>query len=207
VAGGTGTRMRSKVPKQFLIVDDEPIIIKTLRKFKSSYPDIQLIVVLPEDQFPRWKTLNEEYPFTNEVIVTSGGKTRTASVASGLSKIKGDGLVAIHDAVRPHVEPSIISSSFESAEKHGSGVAAVPMKDSIRELLPGKKSKARNRNNYVLVQTPQTFDVNKLKAAYEIIGDVPFTDDASVYENAGETVYLVEGSYSNIKITTPDDLK
>ena len=83
----------------------------------------------------------------------------------------------------------------------------MPMKDSIRELLPGKKSKARNRNNYVLVQTPQTFDIAKLKRAYSLIGDLSFTDDASVYENAGEDVFLVEGSYSNIKITTPEDLK
>lgn len=115
-------------------------------------------------------------------------------------------MVAIHDAVRPFVEVGTIVASFESAEKFGSGVAAIPLKDSIRELKSGKKSKALNRNNYILVQTPQTFDIAKLKEAYGSIGDSSFTDDASVFENSGEEVFLVEGSYSNIKITTPEDL-
>ena len=207
VAGGTGTRMNSKVPKQFLIVDDEPIIVKTFRKFRQAIPEIHLIIVLPNEQMARWEELSKQYSFIIEAEVVSGGATRTDSVAAGLDKIKSEGLVAIHDAVRPYVDLETILASFNSAEKNGSGVAAVPMKDSIRELFPGKKSKARNRNNFVLVQTPQTFDVMKLKKAYSLIQDATFTDDASVFENAGEEVFLVEGSYSNIKITTPDDLK
>ena len=207
VAGGTGTRMNSKVPKQFLIVDDEPIIVKTLRKFREAIPHISIIVVLPADQLSRWKSLADQFPFINDIAIAEGGDTRTASVVSGLSRINGDGIVCIHDAVRPYVELSTISASIESAKKFGSGVAAVPLKDSIREIFSGKKSAARNRNNYVLVQTPQTFDVRKLKNAYSKIEKQNFTDDASVYEYAGEEVYLVEGSYSNIKITTPDDLK
>ncbi|MEM9341144.1 MAG: 2-C-methyl-D-erythritol 4-phosphate cytidylyltransferase [Bacteroidota bacterium] len=207
VAGGSGTRMKSKVPKQFLIVDEEPIIIQTIRKFILAIPDLKLIVVLPPDEVSRWEKLKSHYPIIREVEIAMGGSTRTTSVLSGLSKIEGGGLVAIHDAVRPHVEPATIISSYESAEINGSGVAAVPLKDSIRELFPKKKSKARNRNNYVLVQTPQTFDIKKLKKAYAGIGDLAFTDDASVYEHAGEEVFLVEGSHSNIKITTPDDLK
>ena len=207
VAGGSGTRMKSKVPKQFLILDDEPIIIKTIRKFESAVPDIEVIVVLPKSQLDHWDNLVDQFPFVSKVLVTYGGDTRTDSVISGLAQIQEDGLVAVHDAVRPYVPTETILSSFASAEKFGSGVAAVPLKDSIRELYPGKKSKARNRSNFVLVQTPQTFDVARLKEAYAMIEDTIFTDDASVFENAGEKVYLVEGSYSNIKITTPDDLK
>lgn len=208
VAGGSGTRMNSHVPKQFLIVDDEPIIIKTIRKFKEAYTSIQIIVVLPEIHLSYWMDLAGQFPFIEKLTIAHGGESRTTSVLSGLSKIKeDDSLVAVHDAVRPFVDIHTIKASFESAEKFGSGVAAVPLKDSIRELYPGKKSEARNRSKYVLVQTPQTFKAGKLKEAYAKIGDKAFTDDASVYEHAGEEVFLVEGSYSNIKITTPEDLK
>ena len=207
VAGGSGTRMNSRVPKQFLIVNDEPIIIKTIRKFQEAIPGIRLVVVLPENQLPRWEDLRSDFPFIDEIVTVNGGETRTASVISGLNVIGDEGLVAVHDAVRPYVETTTINASFRSAEQFGSGVAAVPLKDSIRELYPKKKSKARNRNNYVLVQTPQTFRVGKLKEAYANRGGAAFTDDASVYEHSGEEVFLVEGSYSNIKITTPDDLK
>lgn len=207
VAGGSGTRMQSKVPKQFLIVDDEPILIKTIRKFIDAIADIEIVVVLPENQLPRWEELKKAFSFIANVAVVAGGATRTASVISGMNQIGENGLVAIHDAVRPYVEKGTIVSSFQSADKFGSGVAAVPLKDSIRKLYAGKKSKTRNRNNYVLVQTPQTFDVAKLKQAYSKIGKNSFSDDASVYENAGEEVFLIEGSYTNIKITTPGDLK
>lgn len=207
VAAGSGSRMKSKVPKQFLIVDDEPIIVKTIRKFKETVPTIRLIVVLPKIHLSYWDNLKIDFPFLDEVTIAIGGKTRSESVISGLAEINGNGIVAVHDAVRPYVTTSTIIASFASAETTGSGVAAVPLKDSIRELYPGKKSKTRNRNNFVLVQTPQTFDVSKLKAAYAKLGDLTFTDDASVFENAGEEVHLVEGAYSNIKITTPEDLK
>ena len=206
MAGGSGTRMQSKVPKQFLMVEDEPIVVRTIRKFYDAVPDIEIIVVLPESHISRWEALGNEFDFISNTTVTSGGDTRTASVLAGLKLTADEGLVAIHDAVRPYVSPETIVASFTSAGQHGSGVAAVALKDSIRELNPGKRSKALNRNNYVLVQTPQTFDVARLKAAYAKIGTASFTDDASVYEHAGEEVHLIEGSYSNIKITTPEDL-
>ena len=207
VAGGSGSRMQSRVPKQFLMVEDQPILVKTLQKFSDAIKGIEIIVALPQNQLDRWNGLREEFNFLTNIKATVGGETRTASVMAGLSLIEGDGLVAIHDAVRPYVTAETIVNSFESAEKHGSGVAAVPLKDSIRELNPGKTSRALNRNNYVLVQTPQTFDIEKLKKAYAAIGTSSFTDDASVFENAGEEVHLVNGSYANIKITTPEDLR
>ena len=132
--------------------------------------------------------------------------TRSASVLSGLALINKDGLVAVHDAVRPFVSDETITQSFKSADKHGSGVAVVSLKDSIRELI-NDESIARDRTNYVLVQTPQTFRVSELKLAYEKAGAGLFTDDASVYEAAGFSVSLVNGTYDNIKITTPEDLK
>lgn len=207
VAGGTGTRMQSEVPKQFLLHDGVPIIIKTIRAFKEADPSIQLIIVLPEEHMGHWETLLPTYPVVSEVSTTFGGATRSASVLAGLSLVHDDGLVAVHDAVRPFVDSETILESFASAEKHGSGVASVALKDSIRELDAEGSSKAMDRASFVLVQTPQTFRVHELKQAYQSVGDQSFTDDASVYEASGRVVHLIEGSYSNIKITTPEDLK
>ncbi len=205
VAGGIGTRMKSDVPKQFLRIDGEPIIVKSIRKFMSFERDLSIVIVLPEDHIKEWEAIKFQYFPDADFQLASGGLTRTASVMSGLALVN-DGLVAIHDAVRPFVTIETISASFRSAEEKGSGVAVVALKDSIREM-EGETSIARDRSNYVLVQTPQTFDVQKLKLAYEKAGVGLFTDDASVFEAAGNVVHLVEGSYDNIKITTPEDLK
>ncbi|WP_420316603.1 2-C-methyl-D-erythritol 4-phosphate cytidylyltransferase [Ekhidna sp.] len=206
VAGGVGTRMKSEVPKQFLQVDGEPIIVKSIRKFLKYDNGISVIVVLPEAHLKQWEAIKFQYFPDTDIMATTGGLTRSASVLSGLTMIVGDGLVAIHDAVRPFVSAKTISDSFDSAKKDGSGVAVVELKDSIRELEENT-SIARDRSNYVLVQTPQTFNIKALKDAYEKAGAGLFTDDASVYEAAGYKVSLVEGSYDNIKITTPEDLK
>ncbi|MEM0940555.1 MAG: 2-C-methyl-D-erythritol 4-phosphate cytidylyltransferase [Bacteroidota bacterium] len=206
VAGGSGTRMGSKVPKQFLILDDEPIIIKTIRKYIEADPKTQIIAVLPENHFSRWKALKDEFPFANQIIPIVGGESRTTSVRAGLDSIKSDGLVAIHDAVRPFVAVETIRDSFDSAEKFGSGVAVVSLKDSIREVFSNKTSKSRDRACYVIVQTPQTFVVSQIKKAYNKIKNRTYTDDATVFEKAGKKVFLVNGTYSNIKITTPEDL-
>ncbi|WP_424963231.1 2-C-methyl-D-erythritol 4-phosphate cytidylyltransferase [Ekhidna sp.] len=205
VAGGKGTRMKSDVPKQFLPIDGIPIIILTIRKFFAYDQNIGVIVVLPEAHIKQWEAIRFQYFPDAKIQVTTGGITRSASVLSGLGLISEDGLVAIHDAVRPFVSTDTIRDSFEAAEKHGSGVAVVALKDSIREL-EGTASIARDRSNYVLVQTPQTFDVKRLKEAYKKAGAGVFTDDASVFEVAGNVVSLVDGSYGNIKITTPEDL-
>ncbi|MEM8939624.1 MAG: 2-C-methyl-D-erythritol 4-phosphate cytidylyltransferase [Bacteroidota bacterium] len=206
VAGGSGTRMGSKIPKQFLILDNEPIIIRTIRKYIEADPKTQIIAVLPENHFSRWEALKVEFSFANQIVHAVGGESRTASVKAGLDTIESDGLVAIHDAVRPFVEVETIRNSFDSAEKFGSGIAVVKLKDSIREILPNKISKARDRTSYVLVQTPQTFVVSQIKKAYDKIKNFTYSDDATVFEKAGEKVFLVDGTYSNIKITTPEDL-
>lgn len=206
VAGGIGTRMKSDVPKQFLRIDGDPIIVHSIRKFLAFDKAVEIIVVLPEVHLKQWDAIAFQYFSDQNIAITSGGLTRSASVMSGLALIDGDGIVAVHDAVRPFVSVETIKSSFQLAEKSGSGVATVSLKDSIREI-DGDSSIARDRSNYVLVQTPQTFRVNQLKDAYEKAGAGLFTDDASVFEAAGYKVNLVEGSYDNVKITTPEDLK
>ncbi|MEP0985358.1 2-C-methyl-D-erythritol 4-phosphate cytidylyltransferase [Ekhidna sp.] len=207
VAGGIGTRMKSDVPKQFLLVDGEPIIIRSIRKFLNFDKSINIIVVLPENHMKQWEAIKFQYFPDADFKLASGGLTRTASVMSGLAFVD-DGLVAIHDAVRPFVSVETISVSFKSAETFGSGVSVVALKDSIRELVQDTSTSiARDRSNYVLVQTPQTFNVKELKDAYQKAGVGLFTDDASVFEAAGYTVHLVDGTNDNIKITTPEDLK
>lgn len=198
--------MKSDVPKQFLLLDGVPILVRSIQKFLEYDQSINIIVVLPEEHLKQWEAIKFQFFPDTEIQVTGGGITRSASVLSGLTLIDEDGIVAVHDAVRPFVSEQTISDSFKSAQKYGSGVAVVALKDSIRELN-GDHSIARDRSNYVLVQTPQTFQVDMLKDAYEKAGTGIFTDDASVFEAAGNTVQLVDGTYDNIKITTPEDLK
>ena len=203
VAGGLGTRMGSEVPKQFLTLKGKPILVHSIEKFLSVD---QLILVLPKNHLERWQELKKEFFPEVEIQTAIGGSSRTESVISGLSLIPDDGLVAIHDAVRPFVNQRTIKASYLSAKENGSGVASVALKDSIRELEGDKDSFHRDRNKYRLIQTPQTFRVSEIKKAYEVRKNEEFSDDASVYENAGYKVCLVEGSYNNIKITTPEDL-
>ncbi len=206
VAGGLGTRMKSELPKQFLLIDGVPIIVHSIQKFLDFDSNISIVVVLPQGHIEQWVNIKSQFLPDVDLQLATGGDTRTQSVMSGLALLQEEGLVAIHDAVRPFVSVDTIASSFESAQKSGSGVAVVALKDSIRET-DGNKSIARDRSNYVLVQTPQTFKINELKDAYAKVGTGAYTDDASVYEAAGNTVSLVDGSYENIKITTPEDLK
>src|SRR5690606_17848254 len=163
------------------------------------------IVVLPEDDFPLWEELCLLHKYNKPLLLTKGGDTRFQSVKNGLEKIEGDGLVAIHDGVRPLVSEDIIGASFRLAAVHGSAVAAVRLKESIR-MTDQDNTKAMDRSRFRLVQTPQTFTVSLIKQAYQTKEDASLTDDASVAERAGHVISLFEGSYENIKITTPEDL-
>ncbi len=205
VAGGKGLRMGSPTPKQFLEIDSKPIIARSVERFLEYDTTLNIIVVIPQDQMAAWQGIAQKFFPKKSITAAIGGATRFESVQHGLDKIAAEGLVAIHDAVRPYVSAETISQSFLSAEKYGSGVAAVELKDSIRELT-GEGSAARNRADYRLVQTPQTFRVSDIKAAFDLVSGTDFLDDASVYEAAGHSVKLIAGSYENIKITTPDDL-
>ena len=203
VAGGQGTRMNSELPKQFLMLDGKPVIVHSIEKFLKLGP-IKVIIVLPKDHVSEWSSIQKEFLSGKDIEFVIGGATRTESVKSGLDSIDGVGTVAIHDAVRPFISSEIIKKTFESAEIHGSGVVAVPLKDSLRRKTLDD-SIAVDRGDFVIVQTPQTFRLAEIKTAYENISGT-FTDDATVYEKAGFGVKLVEGDYSNIKITTREDL-
>ena len=205
VAGGKGTRLKSSVPKQFLLLAGQPILLHTIEAFYRYSEKITVILVLPETDLDTWNAIVRDYHFLRPVILQQGGDSRFQSVKRGLEKIEGDGLVAIHDGVRPLINSSIIASSFQLAATHKSAVAAMPLKESIR-MTNGETSKAMDRSRYQLIQTPQTFDVNLIQSAYRVTEEATLTDDASVAERSGHTIHLFEGSYENIKITTPEDL-
>ncbi|MTI19851.1 2-C-methyl-D-erythritol 4-phosphate cytidylyltransferase [Fulvivirga sp. RKSG066] len=206
VAGGKGTRMQSETPKQFMLLNELPVLLHTINAFFSYSKKIKVILVLPKSDITTWQSICEKYGFDKEVIVAEGGATRFQSVRNGLDKIKDEkGLVAIHDGVRPLINANTIGASYRIAAVHNSAVAAVRLKESLRQT-DQDTTKAVDRSNYRLIQTPQTFKVDLIKRAYSIEETPDLTDDASVAEKAGHKISLFEGSYANIKITTPEDM-
>jgi len=205
VAGGKGTRIKSNVPKQFIELNGRPILLHTVEAFYRYSSGLTVILVLPEDDVEIWNGICKKFNFTGSVILQKGGATRFQSVRNGLDRIEGEGLVAIHDGVRPLVSEDIIGASFRLAAIHHCAVAAVRLKESLR-MTDQDSTKAVDRSRYRLIQTPQTFEVQLIKKAYQIVEDVSLTDDASVAEKAGHRISLFEGSFENIKITTPEDL-
>lgn len=205
VAGGIGSRMGASQPKQFLMLGEKPILAHTIDKFLA-IPNIKIILTLPRDHFDKWNSIQLNYLPNAQITVVEGGETRFHSVLKGLSQIKEkDSLVAIHDAVRPLIKVKTIKASFETAEKNNSAVVCVPLKDSIRSVQNGN-NKSENREDYKLIQTPQTFNSDLLIQSYNQPYHASFTDDASVFEAYGNKINLIEGDYSNIKITTKEDL-
>jgi 2-C-methyl-D-erythritol 4-phosphate cytidylyltransferase len=205
VAGGKGTRMKTKLPKQFLALNGLPVLMHTINAFYRYNEHTEVILVLPEDDFQLWEELCIKHNYKKNIKLQKGGDSRFQSVRNGLSLIEGEGLVAIHDGVRPLVSEDIIGASYRLAAVHDSAVAAVRLKESIR-MTDQDNTKAMDRSRFRLIQTPQTFKTNLIKQAYEGKEDSSLTDDASVAERAGHIISLFEGSYENIKITTPEDL-
>ena len=215
VAGGKGTRIKSSLPKQFIELNGKPILIHTIEAFYHYSEKIKIVLILPEDDFETWNALSKKFSIAKNIILQKGGETRFQSVKKGLQKIEGEGLVAIHDGVRPLVSKDIIGASFRLAAIHHCAIAAVQLKESLRiidsltESSSGssrENTKAVDRSRYRLIQTPQTFEIALIKKAYELKEDATLTDDASVAERAGNFIFLFEGSYENIKITTQEDL-
>ena len=205
LAGGKGLRMGATVPKQFLEIKGKAIILHTLEKFKEALPLAELLLVLPKSEMPLWQEISGGTTVEN-IKTTSGGDTRFESVKAGLRLIGSEGVVGVHDAVRPFVSIETIQAAFNTAESTGTAVPVVDLKDSIRKVN-SDQSVTVNRSNLKIVQTPQCFDVDILKKAYRQEFNTSFTDDASVVEADGIKVSLVMGNYSNIKITTVEDLK
>ncbi len=207
VAGGSGSRMRSEVPKQFLLLKGKPLLMHTIDAFHNSGVRPQIILVLHTDFHAYWKQLCKEYNFTVPHQLVKGGETRFHSVKNGLDTISDDidTVIAIQDAVRPLTSEQIISGSYKFAAEHGNAITAVKSRDSVRQFK-NDISKSLLRDEIYLVQTPQTFQSSQIKKAYLQPYDAKFTDDASVVEETGAAIHLTEGSYRNIKITFPEDL-
>ena len=206
VAGGKGLRMGGDIPKQFLPICGKPVLMRTLEAFHAYDASMQLILVLPISQQTYWKQLCEEYHFDLVHEIADGGETRFHSVKNGLALVKEDGLVGVHDGVRPFVSREVITRCYEEALSLKAVIPVIGVVETVRHLIEGG-SETVPRDQYKLVQTPQVFDVVLLRRAYEQVYTDMFTDDASVVEALGEKVYLVEGNRENIKLTTPFDLK
>ena len=207
VAGGKGMRMGTSLPKQYLPLDGKPVLMHTLEKFFSADPSLLLILVLPKDDFEYWNSLCVSHAFVLPHQLVPGGESRFQSVKNGLMALPfQEGLVAIHDGVRPFVSEKVIQNSFELAAEKGSAIPVVALKDSLRKVETSGESSFQDRAHFRLVQTPQTFQLKPLLQAFAVEELAIFTDDATVYEHQGWEISLIEGNPENIKLTTPEDL-
>ena len=208
VAGGKGLRMGGDVPKQFLLLGGKPVLMRTIERFHAFDAQLQIILVLPPDQQGYWHELCFAHHFKLPYLLADGGATRFESVRNGLALIPNDaqGVVAVHDGVRPMVSVKVIERCFAMACKAQAVIPVTPVVETLRQIMPDGVSQTVNRDAYRLVQTPQTFDLQLLKQAYQQPYSTAFTDDASVVEALGMQITMVEGNKENIKITTPFDL-
>ena len=204
VAGGKGLRMGGDLPKQFLPVDGKPVLMRTIERFREYSPNLAIILVLPKSQQDYWRELCVKHDFRADISIADGGDTRFASVKSGLSLVpaNANGVVAVHDGVRPFASVEVIARCYNTARRTGAAIPVVPVVDTLRHTSGATVP----RSEYRLVQTPQAFGAQLLHEAYRQDYTPAFTDDASVVEAAGHVVTLVEGNRENIKITTPFDL-
>ncbi len=205
VAGGTGSRMKSETPKQFLELASSPVLIHTIRRFYDVDPTMNIVVVLPFEHIETWNLLCTKHRFSIAHQVVTGGETRFFSVKNGLDCALPADLIAIHDGVRPLVTSTLIASSFDAAAKHGSAIPVIPPSESLRKI-ENDGSRPVDRSKHGLVQTPQTFNAKLITEAYQQDYQAHFTDDATVFEAAGHPVHLIDGEPQNIKLTTPFDL-
>ena len=199
--------MGSDIPKQFLPIGGKPVLMRTIERFHAYSKDLQIILVLPEAQQDYWKELCKEYHFEVKYLLANGGQTRFHSVQNGLALVPDDaqGVVGVHDGVRPFPSIEVIRRCYETARTAKAVIPVIPVVETVRHL-EGEGSVTVPRGDYRLVQTPQTFDIQLLKAANRQPYNDGFTDDASVVESYGHTITLVEGNRENIKITTPYDI-
>ena len=206
VAGGKGNRMKSLVPKQFLVVNGLPILMHTIRRFKEFNAEMEILVVLPSVEIQNWKDLCLEYDFAIDHKIVEGGAERFYSVKNGLDQLNGEGIVLIHDGVRPLVSLETIKRCVDQAMVGGNAIPVLPLVESIRKVAENE-NKMADRSEFVSIQTPQTFQISLIKEAYNQGFKEFFTDDASVLESIGNTINLVDGNRENIKITHEIDLK
>ena len=209
VAGGKGLRMGSDIPKQFLPIAGKPVLMRTLERFKAYSSALQIILVLPEAQQDYWQELCKQYDFKVDYQLANGGQTRFHSVQNGLALVPDDaeGVVGVHDGVRPFPSIDVIRNCYDTARTAKAVIPVIPVVETVRQFLSDNSGSITvPRDHYRLVQTPQTFDIQLLKAANRQPYNDGFTDDASVVESYGHAITLVEGNRENIKITTPYDI-
>jgi 2-C-methyl-D-erythritol 4-phosphate cytidylyltransferase len=208
VAGGKGMRMGADIPKQFLPIGGKPILMHTIERFHEYNNELGIILVLPKSQQEYWKQLCREYDFDISHTIVNGGDTRFESSRNGLTAIPDEeiGVVGIHDGVRPFVSKEVIDNCFETAKDDFAAIPVMPVTDTIRYVDKQGGGKNVMRNDYRVVQTPQVFDIQLLKRAYDADYQESFTDDASVVEALGCQATMVDGNRENIKITTPFDI-
>lgn len=208
-AGGKGLRMGVDTPKQFLPVKGKPVLMRTIERFRAYSSDLKIILVLPREQQDYWRSLCREYAFAVDCAIADGGATRFHSVQNGLRLIPDgeEGVVGVHDGVRPFVSVDVISRCYEAARREGAVIPVTPVVETLRYVGGAEADRNVLRSDYRLVQTPQTFDIQLLKRANRQPYSEAFTDDASVVEGIGVKVTMVEGNRENIKLTTPFDLK
>lgn len=209
VAGGKGLRMGNDIPKQFLPVAGKPILMHTIERFHQYDGSLKIILVLPETQQTYWNELCKKYNFGIDHILVNGGDTRFQSSKNGLAVIPDgeDGVVGIHDGVRPFVAKEVIAECYETAREEYAAIPVCAVTDTLRYIDKRGGGKNVLRDDYRIVQTPQAFDISLAKQAFSQGYKENFTDDASVVESLGCQVAMVEGNRENIKITTPFDLK
>ena len=194
------------MPKQFLEINNKPILLHTVQKMHQSLDDSEIILVLPKAEFKNWENICQKHKFNTSHKLVEGGNTRFESVKNGLKKIKESSVIAIHDGVRPLVNKNVVKQCMLIAKDKGSAVPVIKVDDSLRKkTLNGSISV--NRNEFLIVQTPQCFKSEIILKAYQQDFNNKFTDDASVVEDLGLEIQLVKGNKENIKITTPEDLK
>ncbi len=206
VAAGSGKRMNSIIPKQFIKINGKPLLMHTFEVFNRFDTTCEFVLVLPGSEIDHWRKLCEEHSFHIIHKVVAGGGTRFHSVKKGLEHIHGKGIVFIHDGVRPLVSQQTIENCYLTARDKGNALPVLNPSESVRETLKNQ-SRAVDRERYFLVQTPQTFQIELIKKAYKRRFLKKFTDDASVFESNGMKINLVQGNRENIKITYPADIK
>jgi 2-C-methyl-D-erythritol 4-phosphate cytidylyltransferase len=205
VAGGSGQRMGTAVPKQFLELCGKPMLYWSIKAFMEALPDVHIILVLPATQISIAQIVLQAFPERIDLTIVAGGDTRHGSVANGLKEVPEDAIVLVHDGARPLASAELIGRCYKAAATHGSAIPVIPVADSIREEI-NDSSRAIARDRLRVVQTPQAFDAALLKHAFDQSYDPSFTDEATVAEADGIAIYLVSGERSNLKITTPDDM-
>ena len=205
VAGGYGNRMNSSIPKQFILIKNKPVLFYAIDVFLKSYNDLHIILVLPEEHISKGQEIIDAWFDNTRITICAGGRTRFHSVQNGLQLINEESIIFVHDGVRCLLTQQLIERCYLQAEKTGSAIPAISSKDSIR-LVTEDGNVPLNRENVMLIQTPQTFHSKILLPAFKIDYKDKFTDEATVVEAYGLKVNLIEGEINNIKITTPADI-